>query len=99
MGLPAREVQQNRHIFLTAAKDLREGVVPDRQDTTASQDTILAMPIHLLVDFVGVHIISNKTTNVGVRVNLTFQDSGWKWNLWVRNGVHNAREGHVDDDS
>jgi len=51
------------------------------------------------MDFVGVHIIGDKATNVDVRVNLTFQDSGWKWNLWVRNGVHNAREGHVDDDS
>jgi len=59
LGLPAREVQQNRHIFLTAAKDLREGVVPDRQDTTASQDTILAMPIHLMVVVVSARTVAD----------------------------------------
>ena len=91
-----QEVPQYRAIFLTAAKELREGVVTEGQATTASQDTILAMPVDLLFDFAGVHLVGERAADVDIRINLTFEDSGGDWTMWVRHGVLNAREGHAD---
>jgi alkyl sulfatase BDS1-like metallo-beta-lactamase superfamily hydrolase len=95
-----QEVPQYRAIFLTAAKELREGVVTEGQATTASQDTILAMPVDLLFDFVGVYLNGPAATDIDIRVNVTFQDaqgdSGGDWTMRVRHGVVNARQGHGD---
>ena len=49
------EGPQWRGIFLTAARELREGIQPTAF-TTASEDTILGMPIDILFDFVAVHV-------------------------------------------
>lgn len=91
-----QEVPQYRAIFLTAAKELREGVATEGQATTASQDTILAMPVDLLFDFAGVHIAGERAADVDIRINVTFLDSGGDWTMWVRHGVLNARQGHAD---
>jgi len=91
------EVPQYRAIFLTAAKELREGIATEGQANTDTQDTILAMPIDLLFDFAGVHIIGDKAAAIDVRINVTFTDSGEDWTMWVRNGVLNARKEHADD--
>ena len=88
-----QEVPQYRAIFLTAAKELREAVVGKGRFNTDSQDTILAMPIDLLFDFVGVHIIGDKASEVDFRINLTFAEHGDKWTMWVRNGVLNGAKG------
>jgi alkyl sulfatase BDS1-like metallo-beta-lactamase superfamily hydrolase len=90
------EVPQYRAIFLTAAKELREGIATEGQANTDTQDTILAMPIDLLFDFVGVHIIGDKAAAIDIRINATFTDSGEDWAMWVRNGVLNARKEHAD---
>jgi alkyl sulfatase BDS1-like metallo-beta-lactamase superfamily hydrolase len=55
------------------------------------------MPVGLLFDFVAVHVIGEKAADVDVRINCTFSDIGGDWTMWVRHGVLNAREGHVDD--
>ena len=92
-----QEVPQYRAIFLTAAQELREGVRRGQGVSTANLDTIMAVPIGLLFDFVAVHIIGERAADADVRVNCTFTDSGSDWTMWVRHGVLNAREGHVDD--
>jgi alkyl sulfatase BDS1-like metallo-beta-lactamase superfamily hydrolase len=91
-----QEVPQYRAIFLTAAKELREGVVKLGQLKTGTLDTILAMPIDLLFDFMGVHVIGEKAAGVDIRLNVTFDDTGDEWTMWIRNGVLNARPGHAD---
>ena len=53
------EGPQWRGIFLTAARELREGVVP-AAFATASPDSILAMPIDILFDFASVHVIGEQ---------------------------------------
>jgi alkyl sulfatase BDS1-like metallo-beta-lactamase superfamily hydrolase len=63
---------------------------------TDSQDTILAMPIDLLFDFLGVRIIGEKASEVDFRINFTFAEHGDEWTMWVRNGVLNAQKGHVE---
>jgi alkyl sulfatase BDS1-like metallo-beta-lactamase superfamily hydrolase len=90
-----QEVPQYRDIFLTAAEELRE-VVSEGRFNTDSQHTILAMPIDLLFDFIGVRIIGDKASEVDFRINFTFAEHGDEWTMWVRNGVLNARKSHVE---
>ena len=90
------EVPQYRAIFLSAAKELREGVQTEGQVNTDNLDTILAMPIDLLFDFVGVHLNGDQAAGIDLRINVTFTDTGGDWTMWVRNSVVNARPGHVD---
>ncbi|MEV6063536.1 alkyl/aryl-sulfatase [Nocardia asteroides] len=95
MGYQA-EGPQWRGIFLSAALELRDGTQPT-PFTTASQDTILAMPIDILFDFVAVHVIGDKAAELDVRVNLDFTDAGEQWTMWIRRGVLNARRGLSPD--
>ena len=92
-----QEVPQYRAIFLTAAKELREGIAKLGQLSTDSLDTILAMPIDLLFDFMAVHVIGDKAAAIDIRLNVTFDDTGDEWTMWIRNGVLNARRGHADE--
>jgi alkyl sulfatase BDS1-like metallo-beta-lactamase superfamily hydrolase len=92
-----QEAPQYRAIFLTAASELRDGVVKRGQLGADTLDTILAMPVDLLFDLVGVRIIGDKAAAVDIRLNVTFDDTGDEWTMWIRNGVLNARPGHADD--
>src|ERR1017187_6294215 len=69
MGYQA-EGPQWRGIFLTAAKELREGVQP-APFTTVSPDTTMRMPIHLLFDFAAVHVIGDKAADADLRIDFT----------------------------
>ncbi len=91
MGYQA-EGPQWRGILLTAAMELREGVQP-ATFATASQDTILAMPIDILFDFVAVHVIGEKAAESELRIDFRFTDLGQTWTMWVARGVLNARPG------
>ncbi|MEV0246599.1 alkyl sulfatase dimerization domain-containing protein [Nocardia sp. NPDC050712] len=91
MGYQA-EGPQWRGIFLSAALELRAGVQPPPY-VTASQDSILAMPIEILFDFVSVHVIGEQAATADLRIDLDFTDVGEQWHLWVRRGVLNARRG------
>ncbi len=95
------EVPQYRAIFLTGAQELRDGVQAKSVVHTDNLDTILAMPIDLLFDFVGIHINGQAAADIDVRLNLAFAGSGSvdgePWTMWVRHGVLNARPGHADD--
>ncbi|MET9677576.1 alkyl sulfatase dimerization domain-containing protein [Streptomyces sp. NPDC006482] len=91
MGYQA-EGPQWRGIFLTAAKELREGVQP-ATFATASPDSILAMPIDILFDFAAVHLIGDKAATADLRIDFHFTDTDETWSAWVRHGVLNARRG------
>lgn len=91
MGYQA-EGPQWRGIFLTAAMELRDGVQP-AAFATASEDTILAMPLDILFDFAAVHVIGDAAAAVDLAIDFVFTDSDETWNVWVRRGVLNARTG------
>ncbi|MFC1417766.1 alkyl sulfatase dimerization domain-containing protein [Streptacidiphilus cavernicola] len=95
MGYQA-EGPQWRGILLTAAKELREGVQP-ATFATASQDTVLAMPIDILFDFVAVHLIGEKAAEAELRIDFAFTDLDQTWTMWVGHGVLNARLGASPD--
>jgi alkyl sulfatase BDS1-like metallo-beta-lactamase superfamily hydrolase len=96
MGYQA-EGPQWRGIFLTAAKELRDGVQP-ATFTTASPDTILAMPIDILFDFAAVHVIGEKAAKVDLHIDFAFTDQDQAWSVRVRHGVLNARPGAATSD-
>jgi alkyl sulfatase BDS1-like metallo-beta-lactamase superfamily hydrolase len=90
------EGPQWRGIYLTAAKELREGV-PPATFTSVSQDTILAMPVDILFDFAAVHIIGDRAAKADLRIDFTFTDHNETWTAWVKRGVLNARRGASPD--
>jgi linear primary-alkylsulfatase len=92
-----QEVPQYRAIFVTAAKELREGITKLGRLNTDTLDTILAMPIDLLFDFMAVHVIGDRAAAIDIRMNVTFDDTGDEWTMWIRNGVLNARRGHAGE--
>jgi alkyl sulfatase BDS1-like metallo-beta-lactamase superfamily hydrolase len=81
---------QWRGIFLTAARELRQGAQP-AAFATAGPDTILAMPVHILFDFAAVHVIGEEAAKVDLRIDFTFTDLDQTWTMWVKRGVLNAR--------
>jgi alkyl sulfatase BDS1-like metallo-beta-lactamase superfamily hydrolase len=93
------EIPQWRGIFLTAARELRQGVHAEGALSTASPDTIMAMPIELLFDYAAVHLVGEKAIDLDVRVNITVTDTDTdaEWTMWIANAVLNARSGHAED--
>ena len=89
MGYQA-EGPQWRGVFLTAARELREGVQP-ATFATASPDTILGMPIEILFDFAAVHVNGERAADADLRIDFTFTDHAETWTMWVKRGVLNAR--------
>ncbi|MFE9234344.1 alkyl/aryl-sulfatase [Cellulosimicrobium funkei] len=94
MGYQA-EGPQWRGVFLTAARELREGILAARF-ATASPDTVAGMPIDILFDYAAVHVIGEKAAEVDVRFDVDFTDRDETWNVRVRDGVLNARPGASD---
>lgn len=90
-----QELPQYRAIFLSAALELRDGVVSQGQLNTDTLDTIVAMPVDLLFDYVGVHVIGEAATTADISIDFTFTDSGGDWTMWMRHGVLNARSQHT----
>ncbi|WP_194925946.1 alkyl/aryl-sulfatase [Catenulispora pinisilvae] len=95
MGYQA-EGPQWRGIFLTAARELREGVLP-AAFVTASEDSILAMPVDILFDFAAVHLIGDQAADADLRIDFAFTDLDQSWTMRVRRGVLNARRGTSPD--
>ncbi|MDR3031739.1 MAG: MBL fold metallo-hydrolase [Kitasatospora sp.] len=91
------EGPQWRGIYLTAAKELRLGALP-APFATASEDTVLALPIDILFDFVAVHLNGPRAADADLRIDLTFTDHDDEtWTVRVRRGVLNARRGASPD--
>ncbi|MEW1861312.1 alkyl sulfatase dimerization domain-containing protein [Streptomyces sp. NPDC088194] len=95
MGYQA-EGPQWRGIYLTAAKELRQGVQA-ATFATASPDTILAMPVDILFDYAAVHLIGEKAAQAHLRIDFHFTEADETWSMWVDRGVLNARRGASAD--
>ncbi|HEX4305894.1 MAG TPA: alkyl sulfatase dimerization domain-containing protein [Solirubrobacterales bacterium] len=80
------DAPQWRNIFLSAALELRGGVAPGTT-ATASADTIAAMPLGLLLDFIAVRLNGPKAAAQDITINLTVTDLDDPWSIQVRNGV------------
>jgi alkyl sulfatase BDS1-like metallo-beta-lactamase superfamily hydrolase len=67
--------------------------------SSASPDTILAMPIDILFDFAAIHLIGDKAADVALRVDFAFTDQDETWTMSIRRGLLNlnARRGGSAD--
>lgn len=76
-----------RNFYLSGAKELREGVKRLSAPKTASPDTIRAMSLDLLFDYLGVRLNSNKAGNQKIILNFNFPDTHQKYILELENGT------------
>lgn len=82
-----------RNFYLSGAKELREGVKKLSASNTASPDTIRAMDLDLLFDYLGVRLNSNKAGEKKIILNFDFPDRQQKYILELENGTLNHISG------
>lgn len=73
--------------YLSAAKDLREGVKPVQIVTFASPDTVSAMPLELFFDYLSIRLNGPRAEGKTIRMNLSLPDTKDKYLLVVQYGV------------
>jgi alkyl sulfatase BDS1-like metallo-beta-lactamase superfamily hydrolase len=73
--------------YLSAAKDLREGVKPLPVLGFASPDTVAAMPLELFFDYLSIRLNGPKAEGKTIKMNLELPDTKDKYLLVVQYGV------------
>jgi alkyl sulfatase BDS1-like metallo-beta-lactamase superfamily hydrolase len=73
--------------YLSAAKDLREGVKQLPVLGFASPDTVAAMPLELFFDYLSIRLNGPKAEGKTIKLNLDFPDTKDKYLLVVQYGT------------
>jgi alkyl sulfatase BDS1-like metallo-beta-lactamase superfamily hydrolase len=73
--------------YMSAAKDLREGVKPMQVAVFASSDTVSAMPLELFFDYLSIRLDGPKAEGKTIKINLDLPDTKDKYLLVVQYGV------------
>ncbi len=76
-----------RGIYLTGAKELRDGVFQLPSVSTASPDTVKAMSLPLLFNYLGVRLNGPRAAGKVVTLNLSLTDTGETAVLELRSGA------------
>ncbi|MCB8984451.1 MAG: MBL fold metallo-hydrolase [Ardenticatenaceae bacterium] len=82
-----------RNFYLSAAKELRDGVQDLGAPKTASPDVIKAMSLDMFFDLLAVRLIGPKAAGRVITLNAHFTDSDEQYVLIVENGVLNYAKG------
>jgi alkyl sulfatase BDS1-like metallo-beta-lactamase superfamily hydrolase len=85
--------------YLSAAKDLREGVKPLPVLGFASPDTVAAMPLELFFDYLSIRLDGPKAEGKTIKLNLDFPDTKDKYLLVVQYGVLQYHKDQQADDA
>jgi len=85
-----------RNFYLSAAKELRDGVVVLPTPNTASPDTVRAMSLDLFLDYLGVRLNGPRAAERDLAIGLELTDQNATWTLLVRNGALSHRPGIAD---
>ncbi len=88
-----------RNLYLTATQDLRQGVAKIPFGGTASPDTIKAMTLELLFDYMGVRLNGPDAAAATITLNLNVSDTGERAVLELTNGSLNHSIGRQDADA
>jgi alkyl sulfatase BDS1-like metallo-beta-lactamase superfamily hydrolase len=78
-----------RNIYLVGAKELREGIRELPAPSTVSPDTLRAMTLDNLFDFLAVRVNGPKADGRKIALNLSFADTGDDYLLTLDNAVLN----------
>jgi alkyl sulfatase BDS1-like metallo-beta-lactamase superfamily hydrolase len=73
--------------YMSAAKDLREGVKPMQVAVFASPDTVAAMPLELFFDYLSIRLDGPKAEGKTIKMNLELPDTKDKYLMVVQYGV------------
>ena len=82
-----------RNFYLSAAKELRDGVIDLGATKTASPDVIRAMSLDMFFDLMAVRLIGPQAAGKKLVFNATFSDTGEQYLLVVENCVLNYAKG------
>lgn len=82
-----------RNFYLSATKELRDGVIDLGAPKTASPDVIKAMSLDMFLDLLAVRLIGPKAAGKKLSFNANFTDTGELYLLVVENGVLNYAKG------
>jgi len=90
-----------RNFYLTGAQELRRGVVKGAAGSTASPDSIRAMPLDLFLDYLGVRLNGPKAAGQTMTINWNFTDTQEKYALALEHGAmnHTANKQAKDADA
>jgi len=87
-----------RNFYLSGAKELREGVKKLGTPDTASPDTIRAMDLDLLFDYVGMRLNGPKADGKTIILNFNFTDTNEQYVLGLENSaIHHSKNKQADD--
>lgn len=81
-----------RGFYLAGAQELRAGVKKSMTANPSSADTIAAMPVEMLLDFLAVRVDPKKAEGKTIRINFNFPDSKDTLALSLNNTVLNHRK-------
>ena len=85
-----------RNFYLTAAKELRDGVMQLPAPSTASPDVLAAMSLDLYLDYLAVRMNGPKAEGLTHVFNITFTDTKEKATLYLENSALNYKLGKHD---
>ncbi|MDX5594076.1 alkyl/aryl-sulfatase [Pseudovibrio sp. SPO723] len=88
-----------RNFYLTGAQELRIGVKELPAPTTASPDTVRAMDLDLLFDYVAMRLNYKKAGAKEFKLNWVFADTNQTYVLELQNATLNHIEGHHAPDA
>jgi alkyl sulfatase BDS1-like metallo-beta-lactamase superfamily hydrolase len=88
-----------RNFYLSAAKELRDGVKQMGSPDTASPDTIRAMDTDLFFDYLGVKLNGKKAADTSLTMNFIFPDINEKFVVELSNGSLHHIKGYQADDA
>jgi len=77
-----------RNFYLTGAQELRQGMTK-MEGPTASPDTIRAMPLELIFDYLGVRLNAPEAEGKSITINWNFTDTKEQYVLALENGALN----------
>jgi alkyl sulfatase BDS1-like metallo-beta-lactamase superfamily hydrolase len=86
-----------RSVYLQGAYELRHGVPNLPVATTASPDTIVAMPPEMTFDFLAVRLNGPRAAGKRLAFNIDFPDIEQQYSLVVENSVLNYTGRHLDE--
>ena len=88
-----------RNFYLSAAKELRDGVIDLGAPKTASPDVIKAMSLEMFFDLLAVRLIGPQAAGKKLVFVANFTDTGEQYLLVVENGVLNYAKGKQPADA
>ncbi|MBL0088270.1 MAG: MBL fold metallo-hydrolase [Ideonella sp.] len=88
-----------RNSFLSAAKELRDGVIPVKAANTAGADFVRGTTTELFLEFLAIRVDSRKAGGLKFKINLSTPDNGEKFVVEMSNATLTSITGYQAADA